>query len=44
MVLEAIDALEFAGDESIIPNLEPFLDHPDPEVREAAEEAIEFLE
>ncbi|MGH0038219.1 MAG: HEAT repeat domain-containing protein [Myxococcota bacterium] len=44
VVLEAIDALEFAGDESVIPSLEPLLDSPDAEVREAAEEAIEFLE
>jgi HEAT repeat protein len=44
VVLEAIDALEFAGDESIIPSLEPLLDSPDPEIREAASEAIEFLE
>ena len=44
VVLEAIDALEFAGDESVIPSLEPLLDSSDPEIREAAEEAIEFLE
>ena len=44
VVLEAIDALEFAGDETVIPRLEPFLESPDAEVREAAAEAIEFLE
>jgi hypothetical protein len=44
VVLESIDALEFAGDESIIPSLVPLLDSRDQEIREAAAEAIEFLE
>ena len=44
VVLRAIEGLEFVGDESIIPHLEPLRDHDDPEVRDAAIEAIEFLE
>ncbi len=44
VVLNAIEALEFGGDESLIPQLQPLLQHPDPEVRERTQEAIDFLE
>jgi hypothetical protein len=44
VVLEAIEILEFEGDEWLIPELKPLLTHPDPEVREAIQDAIEFLE
>jgi hypothetical protein len=44
VVLAAIDALEFVGDESIAPQLEFLLQHEDPRVRVAASEAIDFLE
>jgi HEAT repeat protein len=44
VVIQAIESLEFAGDESLIPELEQLLDSRDREVRKAAEEAIEFLE
>ena len=43
VVLAAIDALEFAGDESIAPRLEKLGAHPNPAVRVAAVEAAEFL-
>jgi hypothetical protein len=43
-VLELIDSLEFAGDASNTWHLEPLLEHPDPRVREAATEAIDFLD
>ncbi|MGH0037508.1 MAG: HEAT repeat domain-containing protein [Myxococcota bacterium] len=43
VVRAAIESLEFAGDESVIAQLEPLLDHPDPDVRHDAEDAIEFL-
>jgi hypothetical protein len=44
VVIAALDALEWVGDESIIPQLGPLLKHPDPAVRERTVEAIEFLE
>ncbi len=43
VVLAVIDTLEYAQDPSLIPDLEPLLEHPDGEVREAAAEAIDFL-
>ena len=43
VVLQAIESLEFAGDESVIPALSPLLDDSDRAIREAAAEAIEFL-
>ncbi|MGI9589802.1 MAG: HEAT repeat domain-containing protein [Myxococcota bacterium] len=44
VLLEVIEALEFAGDETITGELEPLLEHRDRRVRTAAQEAIEFLE
>ena len=44
VVLEAIDALEFVGDENVLADLRRLLDHPNPEVREAAQDAIEYLQ
>ena len=44
VVLRAIEILEFEAEEWLIPELEPLLAHPDPEVREAAQDAKEFLE
>jgi len=44
VALAALEALEMVGDESIVPELEPALDHPDAAVRERAKEAEEFLE
>jgi hypothetical protein len=43
VVLEVIDSLEFAGDASNVWHLEPLLTHPDPRVRDAAADAIDFL-
>jgi hypothetical protein len=39
----AIEALELAGDDSVVPELEPLFDHPDSAVRDAAREAADFL-
>jgi hypothetical protein len=44
VTLQVLEALEDAGDESVIVYLQPLLDSPDSEVREAAGRAIEFLE
>jgi HEAT repeat protein len=44
VVLEAIDALEFVGDENVLGDLRRLVDHPNQEVREAAEDAIEYLQ
>ena len=44
VVLRAIDVLEFEAEDWLIPELEPLLAHSDPEVREAAQYAIEYLE
>jgi hypothetical protein len=44
VVLAALDALEFAGDETTVPHLAPLLKHQNTEVRERAVEAIEFLQ
>jgi hypothetical protein len=44
VVLQAIDVLEFEAEDWLIPELEPLLAHSDPEVREAAQDAIEYLE
>ncbi len=44
VVLRAIEALEFEGDESVVPNLEPLLDHRDLAIREATRDALESLE
>jgi hypothetical protein len=44
VVIAALDALEFVGDESTIPHLSPLLKHKDVAVRERTVEAIEFLQ
>jgi HEAT repeats len=44
VVISALESLEMLGDASIIAELGPALEHPDPAVRERAEEAAEFLE
>lgn len=44
VILAALDALEFAGDESVAGEIGFLRDHPDPAVREAAENAIDFLQ
>jgi hypothetical protein len=44
VVLSAIGALEDADDPSVIPDLEPLLQDSDPEIREAADRAIGWLE
>jgi hypothetical protein len=44
VVLETIDVLEFEAEGWLIPELEPLLAHSDPEVREAAQDAIDYLE
>ncbi len=43
VVVEAIDSLEFAGDASVVPSLEPLLAHPDARGRKAAADAIGLL-
>jgi len=43
-VVAALEALEDAGDASLIGRLAPLEEHPDPAVRAAAREAIEYLE
>lgn len=44
VVIEAIESLGYAGDETTISELSPFLKHPDNRIRAAAEEAIDFLD
>jgi hypothetical protein len=44
VVVEVLDSIEYAGDESVIPRLRPLLAHADPRVREAAANAIATLE
>lgn len=44
VVLAALDAIEYQGDETTVPLLQPLLRHRDPEVRERAVEAMEWLE
>ena len=44
VVIEALDALEYVGDEALVPELAFLLQHPSPEVRERAREAIDWLE
>ena len=43
VVLRAIEVLEFDGGDWLIPELERLLSHPDPEVREAAEDSLLYL-
>jgi hypothetical protein len=44
VLIEVIDSLDFLDDRSAIPYLQPLLDHPDEDVRDAAESAIESLQ
>ena len=44
VVIAALDAIEFLGDETTIPKIVFLLDHEDPEVRERTVEGIDFLE
>jgi HEAT repeat protein len=44
VLVEVFDALGFAGNESTTTRLQPFLEHYDEDVRDAAESAIELLE
>jgi len=43
VLIAALEALEFAGDRSLLPRIEPFANHPNPAVREAAGDAIDSL-
>lgn len=43
VLVEVIDSLEFLDNRSTVPYLQPLLDHPDGDVRDAAESAIESL-
>ena len=43
VITEAIDSLEFAGDASVVPYLQPLLAHGDARVRNAAANAIRLL-
>jgi len=43
VVLRAIEVLEFDGGDWLIPELERLRSHPDPEVREAAEDSLLYL-
>jgi HEAT repeat protein len=44
VIIAILESLEINGDESIVPEIEPLLEHPDQGVREAAAIAIEMLE
>ena len=44
VLVEVIDSLDYLDDRSAIPYLQPLLDHPDEDVRDAAESAIESLQ
>jgi len=44
VVMAALEALEFVGDETTVPHLAPLLKHRDVAVRERTVEAIEFLQ
>ena len=44
VVLEMIQSLRFAGDDSTVKHLEPSLKHPNQQIRKAAADAIELLE
>lgn len=43
VLIVALEALEFTGDRSLLSRIEPLANHPDPAVREAANDAIESL-
>ncbi|MEE8474864.1 MAG: HEAT repeat domain-containing protein [Myxococcota bacterium] len=44
VVIEALDSLVFAGDETVIPQIRPYTQHSNRDIAEAALEAVEFLE
>ena len=44
VILEALDSLQFVGDETLIPAIQPLLGHPDAEVRDTAADTIDLLE
>ena len=44
VVRKTIEGLEMVGDESLAARLEDLSQHPDPEVRAAAQEAAEMLQ
>jgi len=44
VVIAALDSIEWIGDASLIPAITPLLEHPNAEVREAAETSIYYLE
>jgi HEAT repeat protein len=44
VVIAALDSLEWVGDASVISDITPLLEHPNAEVREAAEDSIYYLE
>jgi hypothetical protein len=44
VLVEVIDALGYAGNRLTITRLQPFLEHPDEDVRDAAESALDLLE
>ena len=43
VVIAALDSLEWIGDSSMIPYITPLLQHPNADVRSAAEITISFL-
>ena len=43
VVMAAIEGLEDAADESVLPELERLYEHPDPAVQERAREAVDYL-
>jgi HEAT repeat protein len=44
VVIAALDSIEWIGDASMIPEITPLLQHPNAEVRGAAEDTIGFIE
>jgi hypothetical protein len=44
VVLQALETLAMVGEREIVPSIEPLLDHSDPEIREAAEETLYFVD
>jgi hypothetical protein len=43
VVIAALDSIEWIGDASMIPEITPLLQHPNAEVRDAAEDTISFI-
>lgn len=44
VIISVLGALELSGDETLVPEIAPLLEHPDPDVRRAAARAIQLLE